>query len=71
MWMKIQNFPVHNMYFNISQCKIFHKKGDVKSYLQRCVPEKESFRKRGTPLKFVVDMAAGLASLHRHGYLHQ
>lgn len=43
----------------------------MKSYLQRCVLEKESFRKRGTPLKFVVDMAAGLASLHRHCYLHQ
>nr|XP_022315834.1 serine/threonine-protein kinase LMTK2-like isoform X3 [Crassostrea virginica] len=44
--------------------------GDIKSYLQRCLPEKESFLKRGTPLKFAIDMAAGLASLHRHGYLH-
>lgn len=62
-----ENFPGKS----ISRFDFFCQKGDVKSYLQRCVPEKESFRKRGTPLKFVVDMAAGLASLHRHGYLHQ
>ncbi|XP_048757628.2 uncharacterized protein LOC125667960 isoform X2 [Ostrea edulis] len=43
---------------------------DVKSYLKRCLPEREALIKRGTLLKFIVDMASGLASLHRHGYLH-
>ncbi|XP_061182070.1 serine/threonine-protein kinase LMTK2-like isoform X2 [Saccostrea echinata] len=44
--------------------------GDVKSYLKRCLPERESFIKRGMPLRFIIDMASGLASLHRHDYLH-
>ncbi|XP_062567208.1 serine/threonine-protein kinase LMTK2-like isoform X2 [Saccostrea cucullata] len=44
--------------------------GDVKSYLKRCLPERDSFIKRSMPLRFIIDMASGLASLHRHGYLH-
>ncbi|KAJ8318687.1 hypothetical protein KUTeg_003778 [Tegillarca granosa] len=44
--------------------------GDLKTYLIRHKREAEAMVRRGMLIKCLLDMSAGLACLHRHGYVH-
>ncbi|KAL5018935.1 hypothetical protein ScPMuIL_004657 [Solemya velum] len=43
---------------------------DLKSYLMTVQSELELFHQRGLVFKFAVDIATGLACMHRHKYIH-
>ncbi|XP_064614247.1 serine/threonine-protein kinase LMTK2-like [Liolophura sinensis] len=45
--------------------------GDLKSYLLSNREDQEAFLERGILLKFACEMAAGLACMHRHDFIHR
>lgn len=45
--------------------------GDLKSYLISNREDQEAFLERGLLLKFACEMAAGLACMHRHDFIHR